>query len=210
MHNLISISGLIGSGKDTVGKIIALLNEDPDMNDAQIIYALSRHQPHLYEFQIKKWAWKLKQVAGIMLDMDPWRFEEQEIKELQLASMWNSADGTPMTIRDFLQKLGTDAIRTGLHTNAWVNALMTDYDKEYKWIITDTRFPNELAAIEKEGGLTLLVTRKGAVAATNTHESETALKDAKFDVYINNDGNLAELVVQVRGLCDEYILNFKH
>ena len=75
-----------------------------------------------------------------------------------------------MTYREFLQKLGTEAMRDGLHTNVWVNALFADYiphkkeggfqrsvkdtngipyDFEYEveypnWIITDMRFPNEL------------------------------------------------------------------
>jgi len=34
-----------------------------------------------------------------------------------------------MTVRDFLQKLGTDALRNGLHENVWVNALMSDYTR---------------------------------------------------------------------------------
>ena len=34
-----------------------------------------------------------------------------------------------MTIREFLQKLGTDGLRNGLHENVWVNALMADYKK---------------------------------------------------------------------------------
>lgn len=32
-----------------------------------------------------------------------------------------------MTVRDLLQKLGTDAMRIGLHPNTWVNALFADY-----------------------------------------------------------------------------------
>ena len=32
-----------------------------------------------------------------------------------------------MTVRDFLQRLGTEGLRDGLHPNTWVNALMADY-----------------------------------------------------------------------------------
>lgn len=32
-----------------------------------------------------------------------------------------------MTVRDLLQKLGTDAMRMGLHPNTWVNALFANY-----------------------------------------------------------------------------------
>lgn len=34
-----------------------------------------------------------------------------------------------MTVREFLQRLGTEAIRDWLHQDAWVNALMSDYVK---------------------------------------------------------------------------------
>lgn len=33
----------------------------------------------------------------------------------------------PITVREFLQKLGTDAVRDNIHINAWVNALFADY-----------------------------------------------------------------------------------
>ena len=86
-----------------------------------------------------------------------------------------------MSGRDFLQKLGTDAVRNGLHDMAWVNALMSEYkpkDAPYKhladaledkhhgllnypnWILTDTRFPNELSAVKKAGGITIKITRE--------------------------------------------------
>ena len=37
-----------------------------------------------------------------------------------------------MTVRQFLQELGTDACRNVLHTNTWVNALMADYKAVWK------------------------------------------------------------------------------
>ena len=108
----------------------------------------------------------------------------------------------PMTVRDFLQKLGTDAIRDGLHTNAWVNALMADYKKidynddeqpEYpNWIITDTRFPNEAQAIKDAGGLVIRVDRPG-VKPINDHPSEVGLDSWKFDYKIANVSDLKAL-----------------
>jgi hypothetical protein len=32
-----------------------------------------------------------------------------------------------MSVRKLLQKLGTEAMRDGLHTNVWCNALFSDY-----------------------------------------------------------------------------------
>jgi hypothetical protein len=86
-----------------------------------------------------------------------------------------------MTYREFLQKLGTEAMREGLHTNVWVNALFADYkfegcknneeacdtpngncDSKHcypNWIITDMRFPNEMEAVVERKGITIRVVR---------------------------------------------------
>jgi hypothetical protein len=97
-----------------------------------------------------------------------------------------------MTVRDFLQKLGTDAMRNGLHTNVWVNALMADYDKDSNWIITDTRFPNEAMAIKEKGGIIIRVDRPG-VKPINNHPSETGLDHWNFDYKIQNIDDIFSL-----------------
>ena len=119
-----------------------------------------------------------------------------------------------MTVRDFLQRLGTDAIRNGLHTNAWVNALMADYTPTQvqwsdgpiggyedgpmpNWIITDTRFPNEAQAIKDADGIIIRVTRPG-IGPVNDHPSETGLNQWKFDYEIQNDGTLENLINSVK------------
>lgn len=110
-----------------------------------------------------------------------------------------------MTVRDFLQRLATDAVRKGLHPNTWVNALMSDYSKQYNpatkshdlpdWVITDTRFGNEVEAIRKKKGFIIRVSRKG-YRPVNKHESETAIDNFVFDYRIENDGDMNELISQ--------------
>ena len=86
-------------------------------------------------------------------------------------------DVEQITVRQLLQKVGTDAMRDVIHENVWVNALFADYKKlkikvfdrnfdEYthienypNWIITDVRFPNELQAIKNRGGISIRVNR---------------------------------------------------
>jgi hypothetical protein len=119
-----------------------------------------------------------------------------------------------MTVRQFLQELGTDACRKGLHTNTWVNALMADYKRHPEhfndvangretgdgypnWIITDTRFSNEADAIKKAGGILIRVDRPG-IAPVNAHPSETGLDNYQFDEYITNDGDLKKLTETVK------------
>ena len=52
-----------------------------------------------------------------------------------------------MTPRIFLQKFATDAVRTNLHPCSWINSTLADYNSKEFWVITDTRFENEVNAI---------------------------------------------------------------
>ena len=124
-----------------------------------------------------------------------------------------------MSVRQFLQELGTDACRNGLHPNTWVNALMADYlpiqyhdggsfyhKGEYpNWIITDTRFPNEAQAIKDAGGIVIRVDRPG-VRAINAHPSETGLDDWDFDHKIMNGSDLLSLMFTVHTVLKKHNL----
>ena len=197
---IIGINGYAGSGKDTVGTIIQYLQTIPsNVSLEDVLDFPLTHQWWLEEasgWEIKKWAGKLKTMASLFTGIPVEKFEDQDFKKTMLGSEWN------MSVRDFLQKLGTDAIRNGLHTNAWVNALMADYKKiDYNddeqpefpnWIITDTRFPNEAQAIKDAGGLVIRVDRPG-VKPINNHPSEIGLDDWKFDYKIANVSDLKAL-----------------
>lgn len=107
--------------------------------------------------------------------------EEQRIN-------WQTTYKQPLTYRWLLQLLGTECGRNTIHNDIWVNTLFTEYKitsyhikgfpeaiifpsyidtydrDDYKciypnWIITDTRFPNELEAIKKRGGISIRVNR---------------------------------------------------
>ena len=186
---IIGINGYAGSGKDTVGTILQQIDKDS-------------------HWEIKKWAGKLKQVAELLTGIPVEKFEDQEFKKTNLGKQWNDRINNPMSVRDFLQKLGTEGLRDGLHTNTWVNALMADYkcvpaDRAPNgwdcdnWIITDTRFPNEAQAIKDSGGIIIRVTRPG-IGPVNDHPSETGLNQWNFDYEIQNDSSLNELINSVR------------
>ena len=223
---IIGVSGRIGSGKDTIGEIIQKL-------------CITNSKP---EFEIKKYAGKLKQVASLLTGIPVESFEDQEFKKALLGAEWGTVRHNPlnaipvfgdvqfnelMSVRELLQKLGTDAVRDGLHKDAWVNALFADYKlseesivrktksgqyydkKEYpNWIITDMRFPNEMEAVVEREGVTIRVVRPHGYTNPHTgeykemplsyHASETALDDAEFDYEIINDGAMEELVHKVR------------
>lgn len=199
---LIGISGKIGAGKDTVGVIIrqlAITNNGAD-------------------WDIRKFAGKLKIVASLLTGISIEKFEDQEFKKTILGPEWGKeTKSNPlnaiepfkditfvemMSVRDLLQKLGTEAMRNGLHQNTWVNALFADFKEDMHWIITDMRFPNEYKAIKDKGGITIRVNRPGhgtsMVDLASAHPSETALDGFEFDYTINNDGDLDKLISLVR------------
>jgi hypothetical protein len=236
---IIGINGKIGSGKDTVGKIIQYLQcHNTGEITIQDVMSNPEHEWWLEEqskFEIKKFAGKLKEIASLLTGIDIEDFEDQEFKKSHLGSEWGTVRSNPlnavpvfedvqfnelMSVREFLQKLGTEAMREGLHTNVWVNALFADYhptpnksmDESFKeqfltgsseihyklpnWIITDMRFPNEMEAVVEKGGITIRVVRPGTV--TGEHPSEIALDGHTMHYEIINDGTIEDLIEKVR------------
>ena len=213
---IISLTGYSGVGKDTVGKIIQYLS-CPNVGDVTVkeITRTDVHDWWLADqsgWEIKKFAGKLKTIASLLTGIPTEKFEDQEFKKTNLGPEW-SDHGMPITVRDLLQRLGTDALRQGLHYNTWVNALMADYIKKPvnilkgegyhledalpNWIVTDCRFPNEAEAIRKAGGIIIRVNRPG-IKPINDHPSEIALDNYTFNFVINNDGDIAFLTERVK------------
>ena len=189
---IISISGKANCGKDTAGLLL---------------------QQHLPSFVIRKWAGPLRKIAALLLGVEEYVTYMDSFKTDVLPECWNTIyprfqrppDIIPMTGREFLQKLGTDAVRDNLHKDTWVNAVMSRYKcscnncrpvectQKPNWIITDTRFPNELEAVKAVGGTTIRITRPSTQLASTEHESETALDYETFDYEVVNDGTTLEL-----------------
>jgi hypothetical protein len=209
---IIGVNGYSGSGKDTVGIIIQYLKSpNPQSSIEQMCADYSEYEYWLDEqsnWEIRKFAGKLKDIASHLTGIDTEDFEDQDFKKTNLGKeWWTTCDEgyQPMTVRDFLQKLGTDAMRIGLHDNVWVNALMADYvnddetGKLPNWIITDVRFPNEAQAIKDKGGIIIRVDRQG-VSPINNHPSETGLDGWKFDYTIVNLSDIFDLKETVKGI----------
>lgn len=175
LPQIIAISGRRGAGKDTV---------------ADLIQSLQPAQWHRASFaaRLKEFA---QQLTGHQ-DMF-----SQEGKTTFLPE-WG------MTAGELLQKLGTDAIRNGLHENAWVLACFAGMKPDGHYIITDCRFPNEADAIRAKGGIVIRVEgdplkQQSDGTRDDNHPSEVALDDYPwFDAIIDNTGTLDQLKGHVR------------
>lgn len=206
---IIGLSGYAKSGKDTAAEMIL------DLTKVQVPGLMTSNT-----WEIKKFSGKLKQIASILTGIEVEKFEDQRYKLSTIGSEWDTEHTAfgdefviePMTVREFLQLLGTDAIRNGLHENAWVNALMAEYIRplivstderlpgtqfgelgQYpNWIVTDVRFPNEAEAIKERDGIIVRIDRPG-VKPVNSHPSETALDNWDFDYILPNDSDLTYL-----------------
>ena len=143
-----------------------------------------------------------------------------DFETARILSCDNRVISRTMTPRLLLQIIGTDCIRDKVHPNAWVNALFADY--KYKihrsevptraagfidqhvypnWIITDMRFPNELEAVKRRGGITIRINRFEQISENVRvhgvgvpHPSETALDNAEFDYVIENNSSIEDLI----------------
>jgi len=121
---------------------------------------------------------------------------------------YNAAKAFP-DVREFLQRLGTEAVRDVIGVDTWVNILMgriyqarTDAviagGTEPNFTITDVRFPNEVEAVRQVGGYIVRVVRPGKGPA-NDHISEQLIDQIEADWTLEAT-TLDELLAEVYGL----------
>lgn len=114
-------------------------------------------------------------------------YGEDDNKNELVDAYWNNEQ---LTARDLMQLVGTDLFRK-LNNNVWVNALMNKIKKTNHQIVivSDCRFPNEVASVKQNGGLVFRLTRN---PHESTHISESILDShiydwKNFDSIINNE-----------------------
>jgi len=99
-------------------------------------------------------------------------------------------------VRQLLQRLGTEAGRNILGENIWVDTALKLVIPGGKYVFSDVRFPNEVAAVRSLGGKLWRVTRPGT-APVNGHASEIALDHVTPDLIVQNSGSLTGLADRV-------------
>lgn len=167
---VIGISGKIGSGKDTFAELF--------ITHVKCKYGI--------QFENKKFAYNLKKIVSILTGVSMEEVLSREGK-LKYLPEWG------MTIGEMQQKVGTEAIRNNIHSDAWVLSLFGTY-VEYKdfWIVTDVRFKNEARIIKENGGIIIRLNgdplnSKSGDNRNMIHQSEIDLDDYDgFDYVYNN------------------------
>ena len=162
--SILAISGKKSSGKDTVGKIIQYLTGKSTVYpfDLNIDYS------HKSNWQIKKFADKLKDIICILINCTREQLEDESFKSKELGEEWwywymerdggyspiildyltttkkelKNYEGLELikpTIRFLLQFIGTNLFRDQLHPEIWVNSLMSEYKPLHGYQTTDSK-----------------------------------------------------------------------
>jgi hypothetical protein len=92
--------------------------------------------------------------------------------------------------RALLQEVGS--MMRDEYEHYWVDAAFAEAAKYEHVVMTDVRYPNELARLRQLGGVFVRIIRPG-VGPVNDHPSETALDDQPADVTVINDATIDKL-----------------
>jgi len=140
---IISVSGFIGSGKDTVADYLTTFHGYKKLSFAS----------SLKDAVAAVFGWERDLLEGTTKHSREWRD--------QVDPWWADRLNVPhLTPRWVLQYWGTEVCRHGFHDDIWVASLENRVrQSKDNIVITDCRFKNEIIAVKNAGGTTLRVTR---------------------------------------------------
>ena len=214
--NIIGLVGFIGSGKDTVAKI---LTQNGCVQDS--------FASPLKELCASVFGWPLEMLQGDTVESRDFR-ETPDI-------FWSRKLGIDhFTPRLALQLLGTEVMRDHFNQDIWINSLeyrLRMKNADYPCVvISDARFQNELSLIKSMNGTVIWVQRgelpdwyeTAKTSELNVlsrkimqtrykdgHESEWNGVGVEPDYIIKNEGTLEDLESKVAHIHTEIIRNTK-
>ena len=206
---IIGVCGFIGSGKDTIADYLV----------------------NFHEFRRESFANSLKDAVAAVFGWDRTLLEgrtkqAREWRE-QVDPWWAERLNMPnLTPRLMLQLWGTEVCRKGFHDDIWIASLENKLrNSEDNVVISDCRFPNEIRAIKKAGGIVIWVQRgelpswySNALYANagskqdqeklkelGVHSSETAWVGTPFDYTLGNNTSIDNLYKEVKDLVSDLL-----
>ena len=201
---IIGVCGFIGSGKDTIADYLVGFHG----------YRRDSFAGTLKDAVAAVFGWDRELLEGRTPEARAWR----EQVDPWWATRLNMPDLTPRWV---LQYWGTEVCRRAFHDDIWIAALEARLARRSdNTVISDVRFPNEIASIKNAGGRIVWVKRgalpewymvarnanRGDLTAQdmlknfNVHVSETAWVGTDFDVVIENGGTIEELYTNIKNL----------
>ena len=208
---LVSVTGFIGSGKDTIADY--LITEHGFKKESWA-GSLKDAVSHIFNWERDLLEGTTKYAREWREQVDPWWSERLGIKDL--------------TPRYILQQWGTEVGRQSFHDDIWVASLENKLSQtKDDVVITDTRFPNEIAAIKRLGGITIRVHRgpkpnwyddavavnkgprhigwslsKDRLTKLGIHPSEYMSVGLEYDHEIHNDSTIDDLYSCVKHMLE--------
>lgn len=174
---LIGLTGLAGTGKDTVRLML----------EGHGFIGLAFADP------IRSMIRELLCSA----DINDACVDDRALKEQPIAQL--SSEGRPVSYRMLAQTLGTEWAR-GIQPDFWLRIAQAYMDgirgmtfgPMPNFVISDVRFPNEADWIRAQGGVIWRVVRPG-VAPVRDHASESEIENISCDKMILNIGSVQDL-----------------
>jgi len=174
---IIGLSGYSRSGKDTV---------------AGMLIGLHGYENVAFASNIRK----------LLYEMDPFINDGNPVFRLQDlvdSQGWENAKTTAPEVRRLLQDLGVGA-RALFGEDFWVKQALGQYKPTDNIVITDVRFQNEAEFIKGFPGAQIWRINRPGVGPVNDHISETDMDLWDWDVVINNNSDMQNLISQIKSL----------
>lgn len=187
MAILLGLTGLKNSGKDTVAAY--LIKE--------------------YGYERRAFADKLKQSAAAIFGINPSEFETLKNDENARVRIETLDAGdvkvlAGMSVREFLQRYGTESHRDIFGNNFWVDQVLPvgGYYADRDIVITDVRYVGEALRFQQLRGYVIRVVRdKNAPVDQHSSEMHQAAIDADYE--LDNSGTIKDIPEKVDRMLKE-------
>jgi Deoxynucleotide monophosphate kinase len=184
---IIGFTGVKGAGKDTAAQFLIDTYEFEKVAFADPLYEAVVNLFHVP----RTWLEKHKHNPDARVNMVRMYNEHGLLDAVEHASN--------MTLREFLQRFGTEMGRKTFGSNFWVdiweNYLYQNSMRDDDIVVPDVRFQNEVERIASMGGVVVRINRPGH--EPDGHESEEPLPSILIDEEISNSGTIDDLKVDV-------------